>query len=120
MEPHGFTAVAPIRTWAEPAEAKLSFAPTSAQATERTRIVFLHGLSLLRPSSFRLRRGFGGRARATRRRAGYEVSLPLTTGTLTAGAQTLLVGCTLAVGTAAAQTPDTYTSAAFTVTVNYN
>ncbi len=48
------------------------------------------------------------------------VSLPATTGALTAGAQTLLVGATLAVGTAAAQTPDTYTSAAFTVTVNYN
>ncbi len=48
------------------------------------------------------------------------LSLPLTTGTLSGGAQTLLVGCTLAVGTAAAQTPDTYTSAAFTVTVNYN
>ncbi len=48
------------------------------------------------------------------------LSLPLTTGTLTAGAQTLLVGCTLAVATAATQTPDTYTSALFTVTVNYN
>ncbi len=48
------------------------------------------------------------------------LSLPLTTGTLTAGAQTLLVGCTLFVGTAGAQTPDTYTSAGFTVTVNYN
>ena len=48
------------------------------------------------------------------------VSLPLTTGTLTAGAQTLLVGCTLFVANAATQTPDTYTSALFTVTVNYN
>ncbi len=48
------------------------------------------------------------------------VSLPSGTGTLTAGAQTLLVGATLAVGTAAVQTPDTYTSATFTVTVNYN
>ena len=41
-------------------------------------------------------------------------------GTLTAGAQTLLVGCTLFVANAATQTPDTYTSALFTVTVNYN
>ncbi len=48
------------------------------------------------------------------------VSLPATTGTLTAGAQTLLVGATLAVGTAAAQTAGTYTSAGFTVTVNYH
>ena len=52
--------------------------------------------------------------------AGTFVSLPATTGTLTAGAQTLLVGCTLAVANAATQTPDTYTSALFTVTVNYN
>ena len=49
------------------------------------------------------------------------VTLPaLPTGTLTAGAQTLLVGATLAVGTGAAQTPGTYTNAGFTVTVNYN
>ncbi len=48
------------------------------------------------------------------------VSLPATTGTLTAGAQTLLVGATLAVAIAATQTPGVYTSAAFTVTVNYN
>ena len=47
-------------------------------------------------------------------------SLPLGTGTLTAGAQTLLVGATLAVDTAGNQTPGLYTSAAFTVTVNYN
>ncbi len=48
------------------------------------------------------------------------VSLPTPTGTLTAGAETLLVGATLAVSTAALQTPGLYTSAAFTVTVNYN
>ena len=48
------------------------------------------------------------------------VSLPATTGTLSSGAQTLLVGATLAVGTAATQTAGVYTSAAFTVTVNYN
>ncbi len=47
-------------------------------------------------------------------------SLPLGTGTLTAGAQTLLVGATLAVDTAGNQTPGTYTNAGFTVTVNYN
>ncbi len=48
------------------------------------------------------------------------VSLPATTGTLSSGSQTLLVGATLAVGTAAAQNPGTYTSTNFTVTVNYN
>ncbi len=48
------------------------------------------------------------------------VSLPATTGTLTAGAQTLLVGATLAVDDSATQTAGVYTSAAFTVTVNYN
>ena len=48
------------------------------------------------------------------------VSLPATTGALSSGAQTLLVGATLAVGTAATQTAGVYTSAAFTVTVNYN
>ena len=48
------------------------------------------------------------------------ISLPLTTGTLTAGAETLLVGATLAVANAATQTAGAYTSAAFTVTVNYN
>lgn len=48
------------------------------------------------------------------------VSLPTPTGTLTAGAQTLLVGATLAVAIAATQTTGVYTSAAFTVTVNYN
>lgn len=49
------------------------------------------------------------------------VSLPTPTGTLSgAGTETLLVGATLAVGTAALQTPGVYTSAAFTVTVNYN
>lgn len=48
------------------------------------------------------------------------VSLPTPTGTLVAGAETLLVGATLAVGTSAVQTPGVYTSAAFTVTVNYN
>ncbi len=49
------------------------------------------------------------------------VSLPTPTGTLSgAGAETLLVGATLAVGTAGAQTAGVYTSAGFTVTVNYN
>ncbi len=48
------------------------------------------------------------------------LSLPLTTGTLTAGAQTLLVGATLAVANAATQTEGAYNRAAFTVTVNYN
>ncbi len=49
------------------------------------------------------------------------VSLPLTTGVLDGtGNQTLLVGATLAVGTAVAQTVGVYTSAAFNVTVNYN
>ncbi len=48
------------------------------------------------------------------------LSLPLTTGTLTAGAQTLLVGATLAVANSATQTAGAYTSSAFTVTVNYN
>ena len=49
------------------------------------------------------------------------VSLPTPTGTLDgSGAETLLVGATLAVGTAALQTAGVYTSAAFTVTVNYN
>ncbi len=49
------------------------------------------------------------------------ISLPLTTGTLDGtGNQTLLVGATLAVGTAVAQTVGVYTSAAFNVTVNYN
>ena len=49
------------------------------------------------------------------------VSLPTPTGTLDGfGAETLLVGATLAVGTAALQTAGVYTSAAFTVTVNYN
>ncbi len=48
------------------------------------------------------------------------VSLPATTGTLTGGAQTLLVGATLAVAIAATQTAGVYTSAGFTVTVNYN
>ena len=48
------------------------------------------------------------------------VSLPATTGALTAGAQTLLVGATLAVDDSATQTSGVYTSAAFTVTVNYN
>ncbi len=47
-------------------------------------------------------------------------SNPASPGTLTAGAQTLLVGATLAVAIAATQTPGTYTSAGFTVTVNYN
>ncbi len=48
-------------------------------------------------------------------------SLPTPTGTLSgAGAETLLVGATLAVGTVGAQTPGTYTSTNFTVTVNYN
>ncbi len=47
-------------------------------------------------------------------------SLPLGTGTLTAGAQVLLVGATLAVDTATNQTAGLYTSATFTVTVNYN
>ena len=47
------------------------------------------------------------------------VSLPLTTGTLTAGAQTLLVGATLTL--AIAQPTGTYLSTTpFTVTVNYN
>ena len=45
---------------------------------------------------------------------------PASPGTLTAGAQTLLVGATLAVDTAGNQTPGTYTNAGFTVTVNYN
>ncbi len=48
------------------------------------------------------------------------ISLPLTTGTLTAGAETLLVGATLAVANAATQTAGAYISAGFTVTVNYN
>ncbi len=48
------------------------------------------------------------------------ISLPSGTGTLTAGAQTLLVGATLAVANAATQTAGAYTSATFTVTVNYN
>ena len=48
------------------------------------------------------------------------VSLPDTTGVLTAGAQTLLVGATLAVANSGTQTAGTYTSATFTVTVNYN
>ncbi len=48
------------------------------------------------------------------------VSLPLTTGTLSSGAQTLVVGATLAVDTAGNQTAGAYTSATFTVTVNYN
>jgi hypothetical protein len=47
-------------------------------------------------------------------------SLPAATGTLTAGAETLLVGAELFVAIAATQTPGAYTSAAFTVTVNYN
>lgn len=49
------------------------------------------------------------------------VSLPTPTGTLNGGGtETLLVGATLAVAIAATQTPGVYTSAAFTVTVNYN
>ncbi len=48
------------------------------------------------------------------------VSLPATTGTLSSGSQTLLVGATLAVANAATQTAGAYTSALFTVTVNYN
>ena len=49
------------------------------------------------------------------------VSLPTPTGTLSgAGAETLLVGATLAVAIAATQTAGVYTSAGFTVTVNYN
>ncbi len=48
------------------------------------------------------------------------VSNPTPTGTLSGGAQTLLVGATLAVANAATQTAGAYTSAAFTVTVNYN
>ena len=51
--------------------------------------------------------------------AGTFVSLPATTGTLTAGAQTLLVGATLTLGSS--QATGTYLSASpFTVTVNYN
>jgi hypothetical protein len=46
-------------------------------------------------------------------------STPSATGALTAGAQTLLVGATLNLP-ATAVTAGTYTSAAFTVTVNYN
>ena len=47
------------------------------------------------------------------------VSLPATTGTLSSGSQTLLVGATLIVS--AGQATGTYLSlAAFTVTVNYN
>lgn len=49
------------------------------------------------------------------------VSLPTPTGTLSGGGtETLLVGATLAVSTAALQTPGVYTNAGFTVTVNYN
>ena len=49
------------------------------------------------------------------------VSLPTPTGTLNGvGNETLFVGATLAVGTAAAQDAGVYTSAGFTVTVNYN
>ncbi len=49
------------------------------------------------------------------------VSNPTPTGTLSGGGtETLLVGATLAVAIAATQTPGVYTSAAFTVTVNYN
>ncbi len=49
------------------------------------------------------------------------VSLPTPTGTLNgSGAQTLLIGATLAVDTAGNQTAGVYTSATFTVTVNYN
>ena len=48
-------------------------------------------------------------------------SLPTPTGTLSgSGAETLLVGATLAVDTVSAQTAGTYTSTNFTVTVNYN
>jgi hypothetical protein len=48
-------------------------------------------------------------------------SSPTATGTLSgAGAETLLVGATLAVGTVSTQTVGTYTSTNFTVTVNYN
>jgi hypothetical protein len=48
-------------------------------------------------------------------------SSPTATGTLSgAGAETLLVGATLAVGTVGVQTPGTYTSTDFTVTVDYN
>ncbi len=51
--------------------------------------------------------------------AGTFVSLPATTGTLTAGAQTLLVGATLTLGSS--QATGTYLSTTpFTVTVNYN
>jgi hypothetical protein len=45
-------------------------------------------------------------------------SNPSTTGTLTAGVQTLSVGATLNVG--AAQPPGSYVTTAFAVTVNYN
>ena len=48
-------------------------------------------------------------------------SVPTPTGTLSgSGAETLLVGATLAVDTVSAQTAGTYTSTNFTVTVNYN
>ncbi len=51
--------------------------------------------------------------------AGTFVSLPATTGTLTAGAQTLLVGATLTLGSS--QATGTYLSITpCTVTVNYN
>jgi hypothetical protein len=46
------------------------------------------------------------------------VSSPAVAGTLTGGTEILYVGATLSV--AGGQTPGVYTSAAFTVTVNYN